>query len=100
MIDFANKLELSDKKYQNNVNVRDENYKGKFLFSMKDFVSFGTDFQGMYFMSTRLLKDNINGVRVPQFQLAYIHNTTNPSHKSLVVLFHEVHYMWWGNQDL
>ena len=32
-----NKRELSDTKYQTNGNVRDENYKGKFLFSMKDF---------------------------------------------------------------
>ena len=27
MVDFLNKLELSDKKYQTNENIRDENYK-------------------------------------------------------------------------
>ena len=48
---------------------------------MKDFVSFGTYFQLMYFMSIRLLKDKINGFLVPTFQLAYICDTNNPSHK-------------------
>ena len=52
--------------------MRDESYKGKFLFTMKDFVSFGTDNQSMYFISTIFLKDKINGVLVPQFQLVYI----------------------------
>ena len=67
---------------------------------MKDFVSFGTYFQLMYFMSIRLLKDKINGFLVPTFQLAYICDTNNPSHKKMVKLCHEVHYMWWGNKDL
>ena len=35
---FFNKLELSDHQYQTNGNIRDENYKGKLLFTMKDFV--------------------------------------------------------------
>ena len=35
MMDFVNKLEISGQKYQTNENVRDENYKGKLLFSMK-----------------------------------------------------------------
>ena len=74
-MNFVNNIELSDQKYQNNVNVRYESYKVKFLFTMKDFVSSVTDHQLMYFMSNRLLKDNINGVRVTQFQLAYICNT-------------------------
>ena len=39
------------------------------------------DRQSMYFMSTVFLKDNIYGVRVPQFQLAFIHDTTYHSHK-------------------
>ena len=65
MVDFMNKLEFIYQKYQTNVNGRDENYNGKFLFSMKDFVSFGTDHQLMYFMSIRFLKYEINGVRVP-----------------------------------
>ena len=56
MVYFVNKLELSDQKYHTNANVRYEYYKEKFLFPMKDFVSFGTDFQSMYFMSIILLK--------------------------------------------
>ena len=34
MVDFVNKIELSDQKYQNNGNVRDEKYKEEFLFPM------------------------------------------------------------------
>ena len=41
MVNFVNKLELSDQKYQTNGNVRDENYQGKLLFTMMEFVSFG-----------------------------------------------------------
>ena len=52
----------------------------------------------MYFMSNRFLEDNINGVRVTKFQIAYIRDTTNPSHNFLVKLCFEVHYMWWINQ--
>ena len=42
MVDFVNKLELSDQKYQSSGSVRYENYKGEFLFPTKDFVLFGT----------------------------------------------------------
>ena len=69
-MDFVNKLELSDQKYQTNGNIRNESNKENLLFPMKYFVSLGTDRQSMYFMSTRLLKDKIDGVRVPQFQLS------------------------------
>ena len=51
-------------------------------------------------MPDGLLKDKINGIRVPQFKLAYICDTTYPSHKNLVKLCSEVHYMWWINQYL
>ena len=44
----------------------------KFLFTMSYLVSFGTDCQYMFYMSKVLLKDMIDGVRVPQFQLDYI----------------------------
>ena len=50
-------------------------------------------------MSTRFLKDKIYGVHVPKFQLAYIYDTTQPSHKILVKLCCEMNYMWWENQD-
>ena len=56
MADFLNKLEISDQKYQTNGNVRDENSKGKILFLIKEFVSFRTDCQVVYFMSTKFLK--------------------------------------------
>ena len=45
MVDILNQLKLSVQKYQTNENVRDKNYKGKFLFTMKNFGSFGTDRQ-------------------------------------------------------
>ena len=38
----------------------------------------------MFFMSTRFLKDDIDRVRVTQFQLAYIHDSIHPSHKCFV----------------
>ena len=78
MVDFFHKLELSDNKYQINGTVRYGNYEGKFLFTMKDFVLFRTYRQSMYFMSNRLLKYNIDGLRVPQFQLGYISDTKIP----------------------
>ena len=67
---------------------------------MKDFVPFGTDRQSMDFMSTKFLKENINGDCVPQFQLAYIRDTTHSSHKNMVKFCCEVHYIWWVNQQL
>ena len=82
MVDFVNIIELSDQKYQTNGNVRDENYKVRFLFTMMEFVSFRIDILLMYFMSTKLLKNKINGVRVAQIQLYYIHDTTNTSQKN------------------
>ena len=45
MAHFVNKLDFNDQKYQSNESVRDDNYKSKLLFIMKDFVSFGTDRQ-------------------------------------------------------
>ena len=54
----------------------------------------------MYFMPTRLLNDNTDGVRVPKFKRSYTHDTTHPSHKILVKLCREVRYMWWVNQYL
>ena len=38
-------------------------------------------------------KTIVCGVRVPQFQLAYIYNTNNPLHKILVKMCHDVHYI-------
>ena len=56
MMNSVNKLYLSNQKYQTNGNLRDENYNGKFLFTIKDFVSFGTYHQSVYCMSTISLK--------------------------------------------
>ena len=75
MIYFDNILELHAHKYKSNGNLREGNYKENFLFSVNDFVSFGTYNQSMLFMSNIFLKDNIYGFHVPQFQPAYIHNT-------------------------
>ena len=51
-------------------------------------------------MSNVSLKYNINGVRVPQLQLAYIHGINNNPQKYLVMFCLEVHYIWWGNKYL
>ena len=67
---------------------------------MKEFFSFGADCQSIYFMSNIFLKYKINRVCVPQFQLAYICNTTNSSHKHAVKLCCGVNHMWWVNQYL
>ena len=48
MVDFVNKLYLSDQKYQTNINAIYEKYKGKLLFTMNNFVSFGTYCQSMF----------------------------------------------------
>ena len=53
------------------LNVRDENYRGKFLFTAEYFVPFSTDRQSIYFMPTRFLEYNINEVCVTQFQEDY-----------------------------
>ena len=45
---FFNILDLNHHKYQMNGTVRDEIYTGKLLFSMKEFVSFGTYCQSMF----------------------------------------------------
>ena len=79
MMIVLNKLELSDQEHYINVNVRYESYKWKFLFTMKGFVPFGTDFKSIYFMPTILLKDKIDGVRAQKIQLAYICDKTYPS---------------------
>ena len=84
MIYFVNKIYFSDKKYQTNGTVRDNSYKVKLIFPIKEFLSFGTDLQSTYFMSKILLRDDIDGFCVPQFQVAYIRNTKNNLHKNLV----------------
>ena len=51
-------------------------------------------------MLTRFLKDDINGIRAPQFQRTYTCNTNHPSLKNLVKLCHEVHNILWVNLEL
>ena len=100
MVYFVSKLELSDRKYLTNGNIRDEHHKGNFLFPIRDFLSFGTDHQSRYFMSNIFLKEKTDGVYLAQFQLAYTHNTTHTPNKKLVKLCHAVHFMSWRNQYL
>ena len=38
MVNFGNELDFNDHEYQTNRTLRDESYKGKLLFAMKDFV--------------------------------------------------------------
>ena len=54
---------------------------------MKDFVSFGIDFQSICFMSTRFLKDKIDWFCATLFQLADIRDKTYPSHKIWLSFF-------------
>ena len=61
---------------------------------MKKCLPLNTDFQSMYFLSTRFLKDKMNEVFVPLFQLAYIFETTHNQQTNLVKLCCEGHYMW------
>ena len=81
-------------KNQTNGTVRDDSYKGNCLFTTKYFVSFGTDHQSMFYMLTIFLKENIDGVSVPQFQIYFIKNTSHTSHKNSVKLCIDVHHMW------
>ena len=84
MIGFVDILEFNDHKYPTNGTLIWDNYKGKFLFTMKVPVSFGKYFQSVFYMSNILFKNNIDGVHFPQFQLSYIHETDHNSHKKLV----------------
>ena len=52
MIEFANLLELNNNKFQINVTVRDENYRVKFVFTMKVFVSILAYHQPMFLCQT------------------------------------------------
>ena len=88
-----NKLKLSHQKYQTNGNIRYQNYMGKFLFPMKDFVSFSTYRNSIYFMSNKIIKDKINEFCVLQFKLAYICGTTHPLHGNLNKFCCEVYCM-------
>ena len=45
MIEFVNRLKFNDHKYKINGTKIDKNYKGKLLFTMQDFLLFGTDSQ-------------------------------------------------------
>ena len=100
MNDFVNKIEFNDQIYQTNGTVGGDNYKRKFLFTMKYFVSFETDCKSIFFMSTIFLKYNTYGVHVPQSQLAYVHDTKHPSSKILVGLCSDMHYMWLRDEYL
>ena len=51
MVRFVNKLKLSDRKYQANITVKDENYRGKLLFTVRDFMPFGTYFQSTFYVN-------------------------------------------------
>ena len=97
MIDFVNVLYLDDQKYQTSGTETYDNYKGKLLFTITKSLSFLTYLQSVFYLLTILLKDNIDGVHVPPFKLAYICSTTNTLHNNLVTSCCDVHYMWLRN---
>ena len=74
---FCDYTSVKQSKISNNGTVRDDNYR-KLLFYMKDLVLFGTDRRSTYFISTKILKGNIDVVRVPQFKLALFCDTSYP----------------------
>ena len=67
IIQFFYRLDFKYQKYQSCGTIIEESYKGKLLFTTKEFLSFGTDCGSIFFMSNRLLKENIYGVHVSQF---------------------------------
>ena len=56
MMNFVSTFELNNQKYQTNETLRYDNYKGKLLFIMTDFLSFVTYHELILYMSKRLLK--------------------------------------------
>ena len=93
MVDFVNKLELSDQKYHTNDDLRYKYYKGKYLFTMRDFVKFGTYLQSMFYTTNRFSKENIDSVYFRHFNWITFAKR-NTLHKNLVKMFCDVHYMW------
>ena len=59
MIYFSDISELNDHKYKKNGTVRDENYKGNFLFTMKEFLSFGTYFNQCFNAKKIIKRENV-----------------------------------------
>ena len=49
IIEFYYLLELNDNKYERNGTIGDENYWFKLVFTIEVFVSFGTDFQLIFY---------------------------------------------------
>ena len=85
---FLNKLDYNYNKYQPNITVKGDVYKVKLLFPLKNFVSFGTDHHSIFLMSNIFLSEKVDGILVPQLQIAYICDTTIYSHKHLNTLCH------------
>ena len=83
MISFIYLLEFNDHIFHTNETVIDYNYKCRLLFTKRECFSFGTDIQSLFYTSNRFLKNNIDGVCVPQFQRDYICDTTHTLHKIL-----------------
>ena len=98
MVDFVNNLELSQKNYQNNVSIRDGNYNGKLLFTIKEFVSLETRHQSMYYFVNQILKrKNWWSTRFTiSTCLNFRHNSYFTS--KLVRFCIEVYDMWLGNK--
>ena len=50
-----------------------------------------------FYMLTIFLKNDVYGVSVPQFQLAYICDISNTLYNNLIHIFRYVHYMCWAS---
>ena len=93
MISFVNILEFNNNIYQINVNVKNNNCRGKFLFRIRDQVYFGTDCQSVFYMPNKLFKILIYGVHFLKFELTCIRNTNHTLHfkNGLIVLLCELY---------
>ena len=56
MVEFFNKIEFDDQRYGTNETLGDDNYKGKFLFLIKESVSLWTDRQSMFLYANHIIK--------------------------------------------
>ena len=59
MVGFVYRLESNDQRFQTNGTVRANNYKKMLLFPMRDFVSFGTYHQQVFYILNRFFKNNL-----------------------------------------
>ena len=89
MVKFANKIKLKYQKYQTNETRRYENHNGFVYLTLRTLCDL-EHISNQKSECKKYLKENIYGAYVPQLQLSYICDTSNPLHKiwfSCVMMF-------------